>query len=95
MCNVLLGFVLRSIREYSSALHWRSQQAFLNKTARPALLPATFSGDGSFVDWLDHFKTVAEVNAWDKVAMALWLHFRLVGRAQNPIKCLSETERED
>ena len=39
--------------------------------ARPAVLPETFSGDGTFVDWLDHFETVAEVNEWGSAAKAL------------------------
>ena len=30
-------------------------------TARPAVLPETFFGEGSFVDWLDYFETVVEV----------------------------------
>ena len=62
---------------------------------RPVVLPETFSGNESFVDWLDHFETVVEVNTWDKAAMAPWLCLRLVGHAQNAIKSLSETERAD
>ena len=63
--------------------------------ARPAVLPETFSGEGSFTDWVDHFKIVAEVSAWDNAAKALWLRVRLVGRAQNAIKSLSDADRAD
>lgn len=67
----------------------------MKMAARPAVLPETFSGEGSFVDWLDHFETVAEVNEWGSAAKALWLRVRLVGRAQNAIKTLSEEEKAD
>ena len=63
--------------------------------AVPAVLPETFSGDGSFVDWLDHFEAVAEVNAWGNAAKALWLRVRLVGHAQNTIKSSNDEERAE
>ena len=63
--------------------------------ARPAVIPETFSGDGSFPDWVDHFEAVAEVNAWDDAAKALWLRVRLVGRAQNAFKAMSNEDRAD
>ena len=63
--------------------------------ARPAVLPETFSGKGSFTEWLDHFETVAEVNGWDNAAKALWLRVRLVGRAQKAVKSLSAEDRAD
>ena len=61
---------------------------------RPAVLPETFSGEGCFTDWLDHFQSVAVVNGWDDAAKALWLRVRLVGRAQSAFKNLTE-ERAD
>ena len=63
--------------------------------ARPAVLPETFSGEGSLTDWVDHFETVAEVNAWDNAAKALWLRVHLVGHAQSAIKSLSDADRAD
>ena len=63
--------------------------------ARPAVLPETFSGVGSFTEWLDHFETVAEVNGWDNAAKALWLRVRLVGRAQKAVKSLSAEDRAE
>ena len=57
--------------------------------ARPAVIPETFSGEGSFSEWCDHFDSVAEVNGWDAAAKALWLRVRLVGRAQTAFKRLS------
>ena len=63
--------------------------------AQPAVLLETLSGDGSFVDWLDHFEAVVEVNAWDIVVKALWLYVRLVGRAQKTIRSLNDDESVD
>lgn len=62
---------------------------------RPAVLPETYSGEGSFTDWLDHFESVAVVNDWDDAARILWLRVRLVGRAQSAFKHLSEEQRGD
>lgn len=61
----------------------------------PAVLPETYSGEGSFTDWLDHFESVAVVNDWDDLARILWLRVRLVGRAQSAFKHLSEEQRAD
>jgi len=48
-------------------------------TTRPLLMPESFSGKGSFSDWIRHFEGVAPINKWDDVAKLLWL--RLVGAA--------------
>ena len=63
--------------------------------SRPAVLPETYGGDGSFSDWCDHFESVAQVNGWDNAAKSLWLRVRLVGRAQSAYKRLSEADRAD
>ena len=60
--------------------------------SRPAVLPETYGGDGSFSDWCDHFESVAQVNGWDNAAKSLWLRVRLVGRAQSAYKRLSEAD---
>ena len=44
---------------------------------RPLVLPETFSGDGCFSDWIEHFENVVAVNSWDDAAKALWLWVRL------------------
>ena len=67
----------------------------MKMAVRPAVLPENFSGGRSFMDWLDHFETVAEMNAWDSEAKALWLRVRLVGCAQNAIKTPSEKVNAD
>ena len=63
--------------------------------SRPAVLPETYGGDGSFSDWCDHFESVAQVNGWDNAAKSLWLRVRLVGRAQSAYKRLSKADRAD
>ncbi len=63
--------------------------------SRPAVLPETYSGEGSFSEWADHFDSVAEVNGWDDAAKALWLRVRLVGRAQSVFKRFAAADRTD
>ena len=46
------------------------------------------------VDWIGHFKSIAEINKWDDAAKLLWLQVRLTGRAQNAFKQLSDEARE-
>ena len=49
--------------------------------SRPLVLPETFSGEGSWDEWISHFENVADVNAWDGDAAKLkWLKVRLTGR---------------
>ena len=61
--------------------------------SRPAVLPETYSGEGSFTEWIDHFDSVAEVNAWDDAAKSLWIRVCLVGRAQTAFKRLDADTR--
>ncbi len=37
------------------------------------VLPETFSCNGCFLDWIEHFESIAAVNSWDDAAKALWL----------------------
>ena len=62
--------------------------------SRPAVLPEMYSGEGSFTEWIDHFDSVAEVNAWDDAAKSLWIRVRLVGRAQTAFKRLTRTPEQ-
>ena len=57
---------------------------------RPLVLPETFSGDGCFSEWIEHFESVAAVNSWDDAAKALWLRVQLTGKAQTAYKRLSD-----
>ena len=44
-------------------------------TARPVALPEVFTGDGkqSWSDWVDHFKSVADVNNWGAETKKKWI----------------------
>ena len=57
---------------------------------KPVVLPETFSGEGSWEDWLDHFNNVAAVNSWDGEQKLLWLKVRMTGRAQTAFKKLPD-----
>ena len=60
-------------------------------TTRPLLMPESFSGKGSFSDWLQHFEGVTAINKWDDAAKLLWLRVRLVGTAQTAYRRLPTT----
>ena len=62
-------------------------------TTRPLLTPESFSGKGSFSEWLQHFEGVAAINQWDDAAKLLWLRVRLVGSAQTAYGRLPTTAR--
>ncbi len=61
--------------------------------SRPAVLPKTYSSEGSISEWPDLFNSVAEVNGWDDAAKALWLRVHLVGRAQSVFKRFAAADR--
>ena len=61
--------------------------------ARPLLTPDSFSGKGSFSEWLQHFEGVAAINKWDEEAKLLWLRVRLVGGAQTAYGRLPDSAR--
>ena len=60
---------------------------------KPVVLPELFTGEGDFVEWLDHFENVAAINSWDAERKLLWLKVRLTGRAQTAFKRLSSDVR--
>ena len=60
---------------------------------RPVILPETFSGTGSWEQWVYHFENVAAVNAWTEQNKLLWLKIRLTGRAQTAFQRLSPEAR--
>ena len=62
-------------------------------TTRPLLMPESFSGKGSFSDWLQHFEGVSAINKWDDAAKLLWLRVRLIGAAQTAYGRLPTTAR--
>ncbi len=58
------------------------------------MLPETYSGEGTWSEWIVHFENVATVNSWDDVAKLNWLKVRLTGRAQKAYQHLSATAME-
>ena len=49
---------------------------------RTIVTPETYSGDGPFDAWIEHFERAAALNEWSEDQQAQWLTVRLVGRAQ-------------
>ena len=60
---------------------------------KPVMLPELFTGEGDFVEWLDHFENVAAINSWGAKRKLLWLKVRLTGRAQTAFKRLPSNVR--
>ena len=56
--------------------------------SRPVVLPDAFNGEGSFIDWIDHFERVASLNKWSDDDKLLWLRICLTGQAQTAYKQL-------
>ena len=52
------------------------------------VLPESFSEEGSWEDWLNHFNNMAVVNSWDGEQKLLWLKVRMIRRAQTAFKKL-------
>ena len=60
---------------------------------RPVVLLESYSGEGSWTDWQDHFINVATINGWDDDNKLLWLRVKLTGKAQAAYKRLAEATR--
>ena len=60
---------------------------------RPVVLPEVYKGDSSWMDWAEHFESVAAVNGWKDEEKLLWLRVRLVGRAATAFKRVPEGAR--
>ena len=56
----------------------------------PIVTPETYSGDGPFDAWIEHFEHAAALNEWSEDQQTQWLAVRLVGRAQIALRSLSE-----
>ena len=61
---------------------------------KPIVLPDTFSGEGNWEDWFDHFNNVAAVNKWTDEQKLLRMKVQLTGRAQRAFKKLSDADKE-
>ena len=60
---------------------------------RPVIVPEYFTGEGSFEDWIDQFKSIAEINHWNDGQKLIWLKVHLTGRALMAYKKFSVTAR--
>jgi len=45
------------------------------------IVPEYFSGKESYEDWIDQFKSIAEINQWNKEQKLIWPKICLTGRA--------------
>ncbi len=48
--------------------------------------PVVLPEDSSWIDWAEHFESVAAANAWQDEEKLLWLRVRLVGRPATAFK---------
>lgn len=63
--------------------------------ARPLVLPEPYSGEGSWEQWIYHFRNVVAVNDWNEEAQLKWLKVRLTGRAQTAFQRLPAATQAD
>ena len=47
--------------------------------SRPVIVPEYFSGEETYKDWADQFKSITEMNGWDDKQKLRWLKVRLRG----------------
>ena len=43
---------------------------------QPVELPEVYKGDNSWMDWAEHFESVAAINGWQDEEKLLWLRVR-------------------
>ncbi len=60
-----------------------------------AAVPRSYSGEGDWKEWREHFEQLATAEGWDEQKKLFWLKFRLVGSAQRALQTLSPTVREN
>ena len=58
-----------------------SKQENKLESGRPVIVLEYFAGEESFEDWIDQFKSIAEINHWNDGQKLMWLKVRLTGRA--------------
>eukprot|EP00731_Ephydatia_muelleri_P021521 Em0014g112a len=65
--------------------------------AKPLLLPEPFDGETTgWLEWMDHFESVAAVNKWVSGEDRLkWLRVRLTGKAQTAFRRLPDDVKAD
>ena len=62
------------------------------KTERPVITPERFSGEQSWEDWIDQFKSIAVMNGWNE-QKSVWLKVSLTGRVLLAYKKFPVTAR--
>lgn len=60
-----------------------------------AVVPRSYSGEGNWQDWREHFEQLATAEGWDEEKRLFWLKFRLVGAAQRALQTLPTVVREN
>ena len=63
------------------------------ESGRLVIVPEYFSGEGSYEDLLDQFKSIPEINHWNSEQKLMWLKVRLTGRALMAYKKFPTTTR--
>ena len=53
-----------------------------NHASCPVKVSDTYSGDGSWEEWIDHFESLVSVNGCYDLSKLLWLRERRMKRAQ-------------
>ena len=61
------------------------------KAEQPVITPEPFSGEQSWEDWIDQFKSIASINDWNDEQKLIWLKVHLTGRASVAYKMFSVT----
>ena len=63
--------------------------------SKPPVLPELYTGEKSWIEWMDHFESIAAVCEWNDEAKLKWLRVRLTGRAGAAFRRLPEATRAD
>jgi len=61
--------------------------------SKPVIVPEYFTGEGSYEDCIDQFKSISEINHWNDEQKLKWLKVRLTGRALMVYKKFPVTAR--
>ena len=69
------------------------QAETVRRNPGPVVLPESYTCEGDYTQWQEHFESVAIVNGWDDAAKLLWLRVRLTCRAQTALKRLPESAK--
>ncbi len=57
-------------------------------------VPRSYSGNGDWYEWREHFEQLATIEKWGEERRLFWLKFRLVGPAQRAFQSLPSSVKE-